>query len=423
MTDFIAENTYLLDSMWVLVAAIIVFFMQAGFACCESGFARSKSASNIWMKNASDFCIGALVYYFIGFGIMYGDDFMGILGINGFLNPLDQDLAIWESIGVSRPVFMLFQTVFCATTATIISGAVAERFKFNSYIIVSILMTGLVYPIVGHWIWGGGWLSQIGFLDFAGSTAVHSVGAWASLVGASLVGPRIGKYSKDGKIHPIPIHNLPLGALGVFILWFGWYGFNPGSGLALNEDTFYTAMTTTYAGAAGGLAAMFVSWIRDKKPDVILSLNGVLAGLVASCTNVLNVSYVEIMLIGAIAGTALVFCAKFVDETLKVDDPVGAISVHGCSGVVGTLCAGLFFSKDTEALGLFHGGGFSLLLTQLVGVAAVAAFALGTTFIIFSVLKRTIGIRVDGREEIEGLDIHEHGIRAYQYDTISDMQK
>ena len=253
LEELIKGSSYLFNSLWVLVAAVFVFFMQAGFACCESGSARSKSACNIWLKNAVDFCVGALVFYFIGFGLMYGDDWHGLIGINGFLNPLDQDLVIWDGLGLSPQVYLLFQTMFCATTATIISGSVAERFKFGTYIWVSVFMTGFVYPIVGHWIWGGGWLAQLGFSDFAGSTAVHSVGAWAALVCAALVGARTGKYTKDGKVNGIPGHNIPMLVLGVFILWVGWYGFNPGSELALDDTTFYTAVTTTFAAAAGCL--------------------------------------------------------------------------------------------------------------------------------------------------------------------------
>lgn len=412
LTEFIAENSYLVNSLWVLVAAVFVFLMQAGFACCESGFATTKSTCNIMMKNAADFCVGALVYYFIGFGLMYGNDWHGLIGVTGFFNPLDQDLAIWDGLGLSKEVYLLFQTMFCATTATIISGSVAERFKFNSYLIVSVLMTGLVYPICGHWIWGGGWLSQLGFVDFAGSTAVHSVGAWAALVGAAMVGARHGKYTPDGKVNAKPGHNLALAGLGVFILWFGWYGFNPGSELALDDTTFFTAITTTYAAAAGGLGAMFTSWIKYKKPDVTLALNGCLGGLVAICTGVAGVTYIGSIAIGGLAGIILVFSVEFIDSKLKVDDPVGAISIHGVCGIFGTLAAGLFFCTE-DLKGLFYGGGFSMLGTQLIGVLAVGTFVLAVTFLIYFVLKHTLGIRVSLEDELTGVDVAEHGLIAY----------
>lgn len=410
--DFVSmlseENAYMLNSVWVLVASVFVFFMQAGFACMESGFARSKNACNIWLKNLCDFCVGALVYYFIGFGLMYGDDWNGIIGTNGFFNPLDQDLAIWDGMALSPHVFLLYQTMFCATTATIISGSVAERFKFNSYLIVSCVMTTFIYPVVGHWIWGGGWLSQLGFSDFAGSTAVHFVGACAAFMGALMVGPRIGKY-KNGKSVAIPGHNIPMGILGAMILWLGWYGFNPGSELALDNVTFYTTITTTLTGCAGGLAGLFVSWIKYKKPDPTLAANGALAALVGICTGVANVSYIGSIIIGFVCGTLIVFTLEFVDKVLHIDDPVGAISLHGGSGLAGTLLAGLF---NTEQ-GLFYGHGATYFLHQLIGVVSVAAFCLCSTFILYFVLKKTIGIRVTEEEELTGLDMEEHGMVAY----------
>ena len=410
--DFVSmlsdEVAYMLNSVWVLVAAVFVFLMQAGFACMESGFARSKNACNIWLKNLCDFCVGALVYYFVGFGLMYGDDWNGLIGTNGFFNPLDQDLAIWDGMSLSPHIFLLYQTMFCATTATIISGSVAERFKFNSYLIVSCVMTGIVYPIVGHWIWGGGWLSQLGFSDFAGSTAVHFVGACAAFMGALMVGPRIGKY-KNGKSVAIPGHNIPMGILGALILWFGWYGFNPGSELALDETTFYTTITTTLTGCAGGLAGLFTSWIKYKKPDPTLAANGALAALVGICTSVAEVSYMGSIIIGAICGTLIVFTLEFVDKKLHIDDPVGAISLHGGSGMCGTILAG--FLSTTQ--GLFYGHGASYLIHQIIGVVSVAAFCLCATFILYFVLKKTIGIRVSEEEEIAGLDMEEHGMMAY----------
>lgn len=402
------ENAFMFNSIWVLCAAVFVFFMQAGFACMESGFARSKNACNIWLKNLCDFCLGAIIYYFIGFGLMYGDDWHGIIGINGFFNPLSQDLAIWEGMALSKHIFLLYQTMFCATTATIISGSVAERFKFNSYLIVSTLMTAIVYPVVGHWIWGGGWLANLGFSDFAGSTAVHFVGACAAFMGAFMVGPRIGKYV-NGKSQAIPGHSIPMGILGAFILWFGWYGFNPGSELALDNVTFYTTITTTLTGCAGGLAGLFTSWIRYKKPDPTLAANGALAALVGICTSVAEVSPVGSIIIGAICGTLIVFTLEFVDKVLHVDDPVGAISLHGGSGFVGTILAG-FFSTEK---GLLYGHGASYLCSQIIGVFSVAAFCLSITFVMYFVLKHTIGIRVSTTEEISGLDVEEHGMFAY----------
>jgi len=402
------ENAYMFNSLWVFIAAVFVFFMQAGFACCESGFARSKNACNIWLKNFCDFCVGAIVYYFIGFGLMYGDDWNGVIGISGFFNPLSQNLAVWEGLGISKEIFLLFQTMFCATTATIISGSVAERFKFNSYLIVSVVMTGFVYPVVGHWIWGGGWLANLGFADFAGSTAVHSVGAYAAFMGALLVGPRKGKY-EDGKVKAIPGHNIPMGILGVFILWLGWYGFNPGSELALDHTTFYTTITTTYAACAGGLVALFVSWIKYKKPDPTLAVNGALCGLVGICTGVASVSISGSLIIGAICGLALVFAIEFVDKVIKVDDPVGAISIHGCGGILGTLLGGLLSVEQ----GLLYGNGVGYFLAQVIGVVSVGAFCIIVTFILYTVLKKTIGIRVSEEEEIIGLDLEEHGMVAY----------
>jgi len=406
------ENAYMFNSLWVMVASILVFFMQAGFASMESGFARSKNASNIWLKNLCDFLIGAMVYYFIGFGIMYGNDFHGIIGINGFFNPLDQNLAIWDGMMLDPRIFLLYQTMFCATAATIISGSVAERFKFNSYLIVSCAMTGFVYPVVGHWIWGGGWLATLGFSDFAGSTVVHTVGAIAALMGAIMVGPRIGKYA-NGKSVAIPGHNIPMGMLGAMILWLGWYGFNPGSELALDNVTFYTTITTTIAACFGGLAGLFTSWIRYKKPDPTLAANGALAGLVGICTGVASVSYMGSAIIGIVTGVAVVFNLTLLDQKLHVDDVVGAVSLHGGSGIIGTILAG-FLSVDE---GLLYGNGGSYLLAQVIGVVAVAAFCGVTTFILYSILKKTIGIRVREEEELKGLDLEEHGMEAYPIDV------
>lgn len=403
--------TYYLNSLWVLVAAVLVFIMQAGFACCESGFSRSKNACNIWLKNLLDFAIGAIVFYLIGFGIMYGDDWNGLIGINGFFNPFDQNLQIWQTYDglLSPQVFLLFQTMFCATTATIISGAVAERFKLNIYLIVSVAMTGLIYPVVGHWVWGGGWLYQLGFVDFAGSGVVHGIGGIAACMGAIMVGPRIGKYSAGGTSHAIPGHNIPMAMLGGFLLWIGWYGFNPGSELAFDDTTIYTAITTTLAAGAGGLAGLFTTWIRYKKPDPTLAMNGALAGLVAICTGVAEVSCAGAMIVGVIAGIILPLAVEFFDRKLHIDDPAGAISLHGVSGILGVVLAGFLSTKD----GLLYGFGFDRLIAQLIGAAAIIVFVVLATGLLFFILKKTVGIRVDESTELEGLDAHEHGMVAY----------
>lgn len=410
------DSTYLFNSLWVLVASIFVFFMQAGFACMESGFARTKNASNIWLKNLMDFVVGGIVYYFIGFGIMYGDDWHGLIGTTGFFNPFDSSMEIWQDMELSPYVFLLYQMMFCATSATIISGSVAERFSFKTYLVVSACMTGFIYPVIGHWVWGGGWLQQLGFTDFAGSAVVHSVGASSALMGAMLVGPRIGKYNADGSSNAIPGHSIPMGILGAFILWLGWYGFNPGSELALDDVTFYTTITTTLTACAGGLAGLFTSWIRYKKPDPTLAANGALAGLVGICTGVASVSPVGSIIIGLICGTLVVFSLEFVDHKLHVDDPVGAISLHGCSGIVGCILAG-FFSRDQ---GLLYGKGASYLGVQVLGIACIVGFVLLVAFIMYSILKRTMGLRVPENVEIAGLDLEEHGMEAYPYYNIRE---
>ncbi len=406
------ENTYLFNSLFVLLASVLVFMMQMGFACCESGFSRSKNACNIWLKNFCDFCVGAFVYYIVGFGIMYGDDWHGLIGVTGFGNPLAQELSIWKSYEgtLSPQIFLLFQTMFCATAATIISGSVAERFKFDTYLVVSALMSGIIYPVIGHWVWGGGWLSSLGFSDFAGSGAVHAVGGFAALVGAFMVGPRIGKYV-DGKPQAIPGHNIPMAMLGGFILWVGWYGFNPGSELALDETSLYTTVTTTFAGAAGGLSALFFTWARYKKPDPTLALNGALGGLVAVCTGVAEISYLGASIIGIISGIILPLSVEFVDKKLHIDDPAGAISLHGTNGILGVIEAGLL----STTRGLLYGKGISYLLIQTLGIICIGAFVFASAFIMFFVLKKTMGIRVTSEEETDGLDKHEHGMVAYTF--------
>lgn len=393
------------DTIWVLLAAALVFFMQAGFAMVETGFTRAKNAGNIIMKNLMDFALGSLVFWAIGFGLMFGADNFGLFG--------SFDFFVKGTYGSTIPtsVFLIFQTVFAATAATIVSGAMAERTKFIAYVFYSIIISTIIYPITGHWIWGGGWLSQMGFHDFAGSTAVHMVGGVAALIGAILLGPRVGKYSKDGKSHAIPGHSLTLGALGVFILWFGWFGFNPGSTLSITGDGSILAagnifVTTNLAAAAGATVVMILSWIRYKKPDVSLTLNGALAGLVAITAGCDAVSPAGAVIIGSIAGFIVLFGIEFIDKVLKIDDPVGAVAVHGLCGAGGTIMVGLFAVDG----GVFYGGGFKMLGVQSLGVASVATFVAVTMFIIFTIIKKTIGLRVSREEEIAGLDIEEHGL-------------
>jgi Amt family ammonium transporter len=403
-------ETISIDTLWVLVAAVLVMLMQAGFAMVESGFTRSKNSINILMKNLVDFSTGSLIFYIGGYTLMFGTDLGGFLGKPIlFLNDNGVD-------GIANKASLIFQTVFAATAATIVSGAVAERTKFSSYIVFTVFITAIIYPISGHWIWGGGWLSNLAtpFHDFAGSTVVHSVGAWVGLAGAIVIGPRIGKYGKDGKVNVIPGHNLTIGALGVFILWFGWFGFNGGSQLAIGGEGNAVAVSsiflnTNLAAAAGGLAAMTITWTRHKKPGLSLSLNGALAGLVAITAGCDIVTPVGSIIIGLIAGVVLVFSVELFDKVFKVDDPVGAISVHGVNGALGTIMVGFFAVEG----GVFYGGGFNLLISQLIGVAAVAVWALGLGFVLFLGLKHTIGLRVTPREEHLGLDSTEHGESAY----------
>ena len=397
-----------LDTLWMLVAAVLVFFMQAGFAMVEAGFTRAKNASNIIMKNLMDFAIGSFLFFIVGYGLMYGNDLAGLIGGSQFGMPTD------------APVSILFQTVFCATAATIVSGAMAERTKFASYVIYSAFISAVIYPIAGHWLWGGGWLAEMGMIDFAGSTLVHSVGGWAALVGASLLGPRIGKYKKDGTPNAIPGHNITIGALGVFILWFGWFGFNPGSTLALDVSIGHIAMTTNLAAALGAITVMIISWIKYGKPDVSMTLNGALGGLVAITAGCASVSMWGSIFIGIIAGFVIVFGVEFVERKLKIDDPVGAVSVHGLCGAAGTLAVGLFATAPAGELtgmgsinGLFYGGGFAQLGVQVIGVLAYMAWTLVTAFILFKTIKGTVGLRVSKEEEIMGLDLGEHGTEGY----------
>ncbi|HPF87161.1 MAG TPA: ammonium transporter, partial [Candidatus Limiplasma sp.] len=394
------------DSVWTLLATGLVFFMQAGFAMVETGFTRAKNAGNIIMKNLMDFAIGSVVFWIIGFSIMFGDSVGGLIGSVQLL--ISGDMFHPDNIGLFT--FVMFEGVFCATAATIVSGAMAERTKFISYCIYSAVISAFIYPVSGHWIWGGGWLSQLGFLDFAGSTAVHLVGGVAAFIGAAMLGPRIGKYTKDGKSKAIPGHSLTLGALGVFILWFGWFGFNPGSTLSATGDNAVAIgdifMTTNLAAAAATVTVMIITWIRYKKPDVSMTLNGSLAGLVAITAGCAFVNPVGAFFIGVISGFAVVFGVEFIDKVLKVDDPVGAVAVHGVNGAVGTLCVGLFAVDG----GLFYGGGWHLLGVQAIGVISVIAWVTVTMLIVFTILKKTIGLRVSATEEIRGLDVEEHGL-------------
>ncbi len=393
-----------IDSLWVVVAASFVFLMQAGFAMVESGFTRAKNAGNIVMKNLMDFAVGSIIYWAFGFAFMFGIG--GFIGKTGFfLNDSFEHLGL----NIPLPVFLLFQTVFAATAATIVSGAMAERTKFVSYLIYSAVISFIIYPVIGHWIWGGGWLSKLGFVDFAGSTVVHSVGGWASLVGAAVVGPRIGKYRADGKPNAIPGHNLVIAALGVFILWFGWFGFNPGSTLSVFAPNLgMIAITTNLSACAGACLAMIVSWIKYGKPDVSMTLNGALAGLVGVTAGCASVSAAGAVAIGAIAGVVVIFAVEFFD-LIKIDDPVGAVSVHGVCGALGTILVGLFATDG----GLFYGGGVKLLGVQALGVLTAFVWTVVTTGILFLTLKYTVGLRVKEEEEVEGLDIHEHTGYAY----------
>jgi Amt family ammonium transporter len=403
-------DTIGLNTLWVLVAAVLVMLMQAGFAMVESGFTRSKNSINILMKNMMDFSLGAILFWVVGYTVMFGTDLGGFIGMPEFFYNSS------EVNGIPDLASLIFQTVFAATAATIVSGAVAERTKFSSYIIFTVIITAVIYPISGHWIWGGGWLSSLStpFHDFAGSTVVHSVGAWVGLAGAIVIGPRIGKYKSDGSSDAIPGHNLTIGALGVFILWFGWFGFNGGSQLAISgiENSIAVSkifVNTNLSAAAGAMSALAISWIKFKKPGLSLTLNGALAGLVGITAGCDIVTPGGALLIGLIAGVVLVYGVEILDKKLKVDDPVGAVSVHGLNGALGTLMVGLFAVEG----GVFYGGGFSLLGSQLIGVAAVGVWAFGAGYILFTVLKKTIGVRVTPEQESKGLDLSEHGESAY----------
>ncbi len=400
-----------INIVWTCIAAFMVFFMQAGFAMVEAGFTQAKNAVNIMMKNLMDFSVGTIAFFLVGFGLMFGAKgswFCGgtLFGLSGVEPGADWS---WT--------FLIFQTVFAATAATIVSGAMAGRTKFVSYLIYSLFISLLIYPIFGSWAWGSlllgdagaGWLEGIGFLDFAGSTVVHSVGGWLALAGAIVLGPRIGKFDANGKPRAIMGHNITIAALGVFILWFGWFGFNPGSTTTGNGDIGYIAVTTNLSAAAGAVAAMLTAWVIFRKPDASMALNGALAGLVSITAGCDGVSPVGALAIGAAGGVLVVLSVMAIERILKIDDPVGSVSVHGVCGAWGTLACGLF---NTDS-GLFYGGGFAQLGVQLVGVATAFAWAFGLGMVLFLTIKAMIGLRVTAAEEIKGLDIGEHGMEAY----------
>lgn len=406
-----------LDTVWTLLAAVLVMFMQPGFAMLEAGFTRAKNAVNILMKNLMDFCFASIFYWIIGFGIMFGAGNL-FFGTSGFFlqdTGTTFDSLSWSTVPLECKYF--FQLVFCATAATIVSGAMAERTKFIAYIFYSIVISAIIYPVVGHWIWGGGWLAGIGMWDFAGSTVVHSTGGWLALTGAVMLGPRIGKYNADGSSKAIPGHSIPLATLGVFILWFGWFGFNPGSTMGAITDIAHIATTTNLAAAAGAIAAMLTAWWMFKRPDVSMALNGVIAGLVAITCPCAFVSIGSAIWIGIIAGVLVVLSVVFFDKVMHIDDPVGAISAHATCGAWGTFSLGLFaqdkFCPGTTGDGLLFGGGWNLLGAQSLGIISVFAWCMITGFLLFYVIKHLVGLRVTKEEELRGLDIDEHGMEAY----------
>lgn len=413
-----------INTVWMLLAAMLVFFMQPGFALVEAGFTQMKNTANILMKNLVDFMFGALLFWLVGFGIMFG---VGSFAGCPHLADLDSMAQLLNN-GLPIEGFLIFQTVFCATSATIVSGAMAERTKFSMYLVYTVFISVLIYPVSGHWTWGGGWLMNgnegsfmmdlfgVASHDFAGSMVVHSVGGWIALVGAAILGPRIGKYGKDGRSKAIPGHSLTLACLGVFILWFGWFGFNPGSQLAADTASAQTAISlvflnTNLAACAGGVVALFVSWMKYGKPSLSLTLNGILAGLVGITAGCDVVSPLGAVLIGLICGTVMIYAVEFIDNKLKIDDPVGASSVHGVCGTLGTILVGLF----AEEGGVFYGGGFGLLGAQTFAALVVAVWAALMGYILFKVLDKLFGLRVSKRIEEEGLDIYEHGESAYNH--------
>ena len=392
----LSELCSAVDTVWVLLAAILIFMMQLGFATVEAGFTRAKNSANILMKNLLDFSFGSILFWVLGYWIMFGKD--------------------GAPDNIPQLAYLVFQTMFCATASTIVSGAVAERTKFHSYLVYCLVISAVIYPTSGHWAWGGGWLSEIGFHDFAGSAVVHSLGGWIALAGAALVGPRLGKYGPDGKPRAIPGHSLALSTIGVFLLWIGWFGFNPGStvGIATKENQEIASlafMNTNIAAACGAVVAMITAWIAYGKPSLSLSLNGALAGLVGITAGCDAVAPVGAALIGIICGVVMVGAVHFFDAVAKVDDPVGAISVHGVCGSLGTILTGVFATEG----GLLYGGGWSFLGIQCLGAVVFCAWGLACGFVLFSVVRKVMGLHVDKRVEEDGLDFYEHGETSYNF--------
>lgn len=415
-----------LDTLWVVLASVLVIFMNAGFAMLETGFCRRKNAVNMLSKNLIVFAVSTIAFWVVGFGLMFSDG-NGFMGLHGFfLDGADNSPATGEAYegvysalswtGVPLAAKFLFQVAFAGTAATIVSGAVAERIKFIDFILFSAFLVAIAYPIIGHWIWGGGWLHQAGFQDFAGSTVVHSVGGWCALTGAIILGPRLGKYQEDGSIIPLPGHNLSLATLGCFILWIGWFGFNPGSTMAVGENIAYIAVVTNLSAAAGAITATITSWILAGKPDLSLSINGILSGLVAITASCSMVSYSSAVTIGALAGILVVF-AVYLSDSFKIDDPVGAVSVHLVNGIWGTIAVGLFadanIANNPDIAGLLSSGSLHLLGIQLLGIVSVGAIMITLSVLFWNLLKVSLGLRVSEEEEYLGLDIGEHGMEAY----------
>lgn len=409
-----------LDNIWVLIAAFLVFFMNAGFGMLETGFCRQKNAVNVLTKNLIVFALATLAFWFLGFSLMFGANGNGWIGWGSFfLGGAPELYGLGpDGLNLSKDTFFLFQAAFAGTAATIVSGAVAERIKLVDFLIFSLLLTAIAYPITGHWLWGGGWLAELGFHDFAGSTIVHSVGGWAALMGAAFLGPRIGKYSAEGQVNALPGHNLSIATLGCLILWLGWFGFNPGSQLAADLAVPYIAVTTNLAAAAGGVAATLTSWALSGKPDLSMTINGILAGLVGVTAGCFVVGYAGAFWIGLISGILVVFSVGFFDS-IKIDDPVGATSVHLVCGIWGTLAVGLFanpnnFTQGGEGIaGLFYGGGLGQLGVQIIGILTIGLFTVVVSSIFWLILKSVLGLRVSAEEEMKGLDIGEHGMEAY----------
>lgn len=412
-----------LDNVWILVAAVLVIFMQAGFALVEAGLTRAKNVSNIFMKNLMDFCVGAIVFFAVGYAIAFGGDVES--GIGKFIGGGGWFLAgddVFTYGNLDKFTFFTFQVAFAATAATIVSGAMAERTQFRAYVIYSAVISAVIYPIVVRWQWGSGWLFQLDtpFHDFAGSSIVHMTGGIAAATGAYILGPRIGKYGADGKPRAIPGHSIPFAILGCFILLIGWYGFNPGSQLGADPVIGKIAVNTTLGGVAGAFIAMLVTWLKDGKPDVAMTGNGLLAGLVSVTAGCWVIDPIGGLIIGAIAGVLVVYAVSFFDR-IKIDDPVGATSVHMVCGAFGTIAVGLFSNTEAEGLvakGLFYGGGIDQLVSQFIGVIAIGAFVVVTTTLLFLGLKMTVGLRVTAEEEMEGLDVHEHGVPGYVNDDM-----